>query len=403
MRKDRLLLPAMITCVALLAGGCGCSDKNVIDSSSAVNEASTGSETGTDGTEKTGENDVTTADDTAETGDGSAFTGIISNGIIDTGNLTETGNGYEGTEGTGDYNYGEALQKAILFYELQRSGDLPESTRCNWRGDSGLSDGSPVGIDLTGGLYDAGDNAKFNLPMAYTSSVLGWSVYENKDAYEESGQYEYIMDTIKWVNDYLIKCHTEDHVYYYQVGDGNIDHSWWGPSEVMQMERPCYCVTDSNPGSCVVAQASASLAICSILYRDEDASYSELCLSHAKSLFEFADSTKSDAGYTAANGFYTSNSGYMDELIWSGVWLYIATDDKTYLDKCDSYWNDETDYKWTMCWDDQTPGSALLLARLTGDSKYSTWLEKNLDYWTTGYNGEQITYTPKGLAWLDTW
>ena len=65
-----------------------------------------------------------------------------------------------------DYNYGEALQKAIMFYEFQRSGKLPENTRNNWRGDSGLNDGADVGLDLTGGWYDAGDHVKFNLPMA---------------------------------------------------------------------------------------------------------------------------------------------------------------------------------------------------------------------------------------------
>ena len=33
-----------------------------------------------------------------------------------------------------DYNYGEALQKAIMFYEFQRSGELPPTIRNNWRG-----------------------------------------------------------------------------------------------------------------------------------------------------------------------------------------------------------------------------------------------------------------------------
>ena len=110
-----------------------------------------------------------------------------------TSDLSEFGKGYEGYEGTGDYNYGEALQKSILFYELQRSGDLPEQTRCNWRGDSGLNDGADNNVDLTGGWYDAGDHVKFNLPMAYSAAMLGWSVYEDREAYEQSGQLEYAI------------------------------------------------------------------------------------------------------------------------------------------------------------------------------------------------------------------
>lgn len=49
------------------------------------------------------------------------------------------------------FNYGEALQKSIWFYDAQRSGDLPASNRVSWRGDSALRDGSDVGLDLSGG------------------------------------------------------------------------------------------------------------------------------------------------------------------------------------------------------------------------------------------------------------
>lgn len=319
--------------------------------------------------------------------------------------LTETGNGYEGRKGTGDYNYGEALQKAIIFYELQRSGDIDESTiRTNWRGDSGLTDGADVGLDLTGGLYDAGDNVKFNLPMAYTSAMLAWSVYEDKDAYEESGQLEYILDTIRWVNDYLMKCHPSDNVYYYQVGDGNADHAWWGPCEVMQMNRPSYKVDKNNPGSTVVAEAAASLAACAVVFKDIDKSYSKECLKHAEQLYSFAESTKSDSGYTAANGFYNSWSGFYDELCWAGAWLYIATGEKSYLEKAEKYESQAGgNYKWTMCWDDKYTGAVCLLAMLTDKQDYKNKIEKNLDWWTTGTGGERVTYSPKGLAWLDSW
>lgn len=320
------------------------------------------------------------------------------------GGTTSTGNQTEGVKSTGKFNYGEALQKSILFYELQRSGDIDEKTaRCNWRGDSGMNDGADAGLDLTGGLYDAGDNAKFNLPMAYTATMLSWSVYEDRDAYAKSGQLDYALGNIKWICDYLIKCHPSADVYYYQVGDGNADHAWWGPAEVMQMNRPSFKVDRNSPGSTPVGEAAAALAACSAVFKDIDKSYSEKCLSHAKQLFEFADSTKSDAGYTAANGFYSSFSGFYDELIWSAVWLYIATGDKAYLTKADKYFDSfEPDYKWTLGWDNKFYGAACLLANLTNGAKYKSALEKNLDWWC-GIGGESITYSPKGLAWLDSW
>lgn len=355
-----------------------------------------------------GDSGMVSNNDTSVTNESQVSQGMTTyasaNGIS-TGNLTELGNGYEGIAGSGDYNYGEALQKSILFYELQRSGNLPDETRCNWRGDSAMMDGSDVGLDLSGGWYDAGDHVKFNLPMAYSATMLGWSVYEDYDAYEESGQLAYILEDIRWVNDYLIKCHPEDEIFYYQVGNGSIDHSWWGPAEVMQMERPSYCVTADNPGSAVTGEAAASLAVCSIVFRDADPEYSELCLEHAISLYQFSESTKSDAGYTQAAGYYDSWSGFYDELSWAGAWLYLATGDETYLDKAQEYYPQAgQDYDWALCWDDVHIGAAVLLAQITENSMYSDIVEQHLDFWTTGTaDGSRITYTPQGLAWLDTW
>lgn len=339
--------------------------------------------------------------ETSQTG---SFDGITGESHSTSG-LTEFGRGYEGIEGTGDYNYGEALQKSLLFYELQRSGALPEQTRCNWRGDSGLADGADNNLDLTGGWYDAGDNVKFNLPMAYSAAMLGWSVYEDREAYEQSGQLEYILGDIKWVTDYLIKCHPEDEVFYYQVGDGNADHSWWGPCEVMTMNRPSYFVTRDNPGSAVVGEAAAALAVASIVFEDTDKEYAALCLEHAESLYAFADSTRSDEGYTAANGFYNSWSGYYDELAWAGCWLYLATDDNAYLDNAKSCIKQANqDYNWSLCWDDVHIGADLLLAKITKENTYKDAVQKHLDFWSCGTSdGERITYSPKGLAWLDQW
>jgi endoglucanase len=48
------------------------------------------------------------------------------------------------------------LGNLLYFYEAQRSGRLPTTNRVSWRNDSALDDGSDVGLDLSGGYYDAG-------------------------------------------------------------------------------------------------------------------------------------------------------------------------------------------------------------------------------------------------------
>jgi len=50
--------------------------------------------------------------------------------------------------------YSEVIGYSWLFYEAQRSGALPSDNRIDWRGDSGLGDGSDVNLDLTGGWHD---------------------------------------------------------------------------------------------------------------------------------------------------------------------------------------------------------------------------------------------------------
>lgn len=44
------------------------------------------------------------------------------------------------------FNYTDALNKSILFFEGQRSGKLPPDQRMTWRGDSALSDGNQSNV-----------------------------------------------------------------------------------------------------------------------------------------------------------------------------------------------------------------------------------------------------------------
>ncbi|KAK6138694.1 hypothetical protein DH2020_027556 [Rehmannia glutinosa] len=49
-------------------------------------------------------------------------------------------------------------------------------------------------VDLVGGYYDARDNVKFGLPMAFTSTLLAWSVIEFSDSMKNNNRLENAKD-----------------------------------------------------------------------------------------------------------------------------------------------------------------------------------------------------------------
>ncbi len=310
-------------------------------------------------------------------------------------------------------NYGEALQKSIYFYEAQQSGPIPAWNRNEWRGDSGMGDGADNNVDLTGGWYDAGDHVKFGFPMAASATMLAWGAVENRAAYEQTGQLEHLQNNLRFVADYFVKAHTAPNELWGQVGAGNADHAWWGSAEVMQMARPSYKVDASCPGSDLAGETAAALAAISMVFESTDPTYAAELLTHAEQLYSFADNYRgvyTDC-ITDASSFYNSWSGYNDELVWGAGWLYRATGDSSYLDKAVTYYEDLSNeqqqpvksYGWTHAWDDKSYGSYVLMAQITGDAQYRADAERWLDFWTTGYDGNRVTYTPGGLAHLDQW
>ena len=340
----------------------------------------------------------------------------------------------ECSSSSSSFNYGEALQKSILFYEAQRSGSISTSsipTRITWRGDAQLTDGQKEGLDLTGGWVDAGDNIKFGITCAYSASLLAFGAIEYKDAYEKSGQMKWLQNQLRWVNDYFIKCHPQPNVYWAQVGMTSNDHNNWVPIEVTHLmnDRTAIKLDEQNPGTEVAMDTAAAMAASSIVFRATDPTYADKLLTHAKQLYEFGEKyrgvfsdviKKTDPQGAAA---YTSNSGYNDELVWGSIWLYKAMESQKsgsgtdYLAKAKGYYNNlgkEANqsvhkYKWAHCWDDQTFGSYILLSQIEpNNNEYKEDAERWLNWWTVGgkeYNadGTKVSYTPGGHARLDSW
>ncbi|XP_008795766.2 endoglucanase 3-like [Phoenix dactylifera] len=268
--------------------------------------------------------------------------------------------------GPAKQNYRDALSKSILFFEGQRSGRLPPNQRMTWRRNSGLSDGSTMHVDLVGGYYDAGDNVKFGFPMAFTTTMLSWSVVEFGGMMK--GELQNAKEAIRWATDYLLKATAHPNTIYVQVGDANKDHSCWERPEDMDTPRVAFKIDSSNPGSDVAAETAAALASASLVFKKSDPSYSKLLLNRAIRVFKFADEHRGPYSNGLKNvvcPFYCSYSGYQDELLWGAAWLHKATKNPTYLNYIQvngqTLGADESDN--TFGWDNKHVGARILLSK----------------------------------------
>ncbi|TVU16971.1 hypothetical protein EJB05_32976, partial [Eragrostis curvula] len=269
----------------------------------------------------------------------------------------------------GRHDYGLALKKSILYFEAQRSGVLPPNQRVTWRESSGLFDGKANGVDLVGGYYDAGDNVKFGLPMAFTVTMMSWSILEYGKQMAGAGELRNAMDAVKWGTDYFIKAHPEPDVLYGEVGDGDTDHSCWQRPEDMTTSRQAFRIDPQNPGSDLAGETAAAMAAAALVFRGAYPGYANLLLEHSKQLFAFADKYrgKYDASITVARNYYGSFSGYGDELLWAAAWLYEATEDGFYLDYLARNGDALGGTGWSINqfgWDVKYPGVQLLAAKI---------------------------------------
>ncbi|XP_071722764.1 endoglucanase 11-like [Rutidosis leptorrhynchoides] len=319
-----------------------------------------------------------------------------------------------------NFDYGDALSKSLLYFESQRSGRLPYNQRVKWRDHSGLTDGLEQGVDLVGGYYDAGDHVKFGLPMAFTVTMLSWSVIEYGDQIAGGGEYDHALEAIKWGTDYFIKAHTSPNVLWAEVGDGDTDHYCWQRPEDMTTSRQAYRVDENHPGSDLAGETAAAMAAASIVFRRTNPHYSHLLLHHAQQLFEFGDKYrgKYDEGLEVVKSYYASVSGYKDELLWAGVWMYKATDKEEYLNYVLENANDFGGIGWAInefSWDVKHAGLQVLVSKLINKETKKEHIDilkqyqMKAEYYICGClnknNGSNnnVVHTPGGLIFIRQW
>ncbi len=357
-----------------------------------------------------------------------------------------------------DYNYAKLLQHSMYFYDANMCGTgVSENTQYTWRGDCHTYDAQvpmqpmenlvgtnlsqsfldqykdvldPDGdgyIDVAGGYHDAGDHVKFGMPENYAASTVGWGYYEFRESYVETGQDAHVETILRYFNDYLMKCTFRDAdgtviAHCYQVGDGQLDHSFWQSPEIDTMARPAYFLTADKPQTDYAASAAASLAVNYLNFKDTDPEYAEKSLDYAKALYQFAmDNPKELSDNADGPGEFYRSVKWEDDYCWAGMWLYKATGDTTYLDEAlgvlgNDYYAPPT---YVHCWNDVWTGALCLIAACNDEDptiidRYRTISGKNeyeiKDFWSqiemqiqNCMSGGLGTVTPDGYFWLNTW
>ncbi|KAL5052866.1 hypothetical protein RYX36_033548 [Vicia faba] len=302
------------------------------------------------------------------------------------------------------HDYGQALSKSIMFFEAQRSGYLPHNQRVSWRSHSGLQDGKASGVDLVGGYYDAGDNVKFGLPMAFTVTMMSWSIIEYGKQMASSGELGHAMEAVKWGTDYFIKAHPEPNVLYGEVGDGNTDHKCWQRPEDMTTDRHAYKIDPSNPGSDLAGETAAAMAAASIVFRRSNPAYSHELLSHAYQIHitkkrnfvtQLCHFTGHTVGATEPSFWskltFNSTSGLIRNHQFVSVFLLLTR---------------------TITWDVKYPGVQTLVAKFLLQGKagihapvFERYLEKSEYFMCScmGRGTHNVQRTPGGLIYRQRW
>lgn len=182
----------------------------------------------------------------------------------------------------GPFNYAEALQKSLYFYEAQQSGTLSPNNRVEWRGPACLSDGQDIWRDLSGGWFDAGDHWTANLTMSFAAMTLAWSAVEEPEGWLKTGQMDELLESLIHVNRYFLKCvlnpDCADPAANLEVviGCGGREgvetrnvHSMWAPAEVAHLmtSRPTFRLNARAPGGDIPGAMAAAMAASSMVIR----------------------------------------------------------------------------------------------------------------------------------------
>ncbi|KAJ7276266.1 9 glycosyl hydrolase [Mycena haematopus] len=290
------------------------------------------------------------------------------------------------------------LGNLIYFYDAQRSGNLSATNnRVPWRNSSAVNDGNDVGLDLSGGYYDAGDYIKATFPLSFTLMSVCWGAIDYGKGYDLANQTAYLDSMLRWGLDWMIKAHPSPSTLYVLVGSTDVDNAYWGGDQDIPTNRPSYSINDTNPGTDAAASASAAFSACAALYSNRgfngsystpasvtDETYAQTLLNHAQQLYTFAvNATGGQKTYQSsvpAVADAYGSSGFGDDLTIAALFLAWATSSSALYQQAQQYFQQYqlTNSDAVFNWDSKTPGIYVLFAQIAQSSaglggSLSTW------------------------------
>lgn len=304
----------------------------------------------------------------------------------------------------GAQRMGEGVNWLVATHEADNVSNQIQFDRSKFvKGKSFLKD-ADGDYDLTGGWVDCGDFVLFGQTFFYSAYmlVLGYNTFpegypdfysEDYHGYIDSDDYTWegkqgvpdgipdILNEVKYATDFILKAVRDNRTFYYQKGDGDVDHKIWCTSTVKsaipvslggEADGPRMILKATGNATAMASQAASALAAMARAYAKYDADYAAACTEKAKVACEFVENTQK--GTTKA-AYYPVEDRYIHDMVSMYVELYKTTKDPEYLRKAEencSWMNNrkEYNYNYSLCYDHREDLAAYNMASLGDESVY---------------------------------
>jgi len=261
--------------------------------------------------------------------------------------------------------YKKALWMVTRFYGAQRSGIGPNWLLMDHTYKVSFVKDADGSRNLEGGWFDCGDHVLFGQTFYYSAYMLAKAyetfptgfhdLYHGKDYsdYAASGKWGIeggapngipdLLEELKYATDWIIKATPDGSTFYYEKGDGNLDHKQWVTagkmstlprSEGGESEGSRAIAKNPNDGP-MASFAAGALAVMSKIYRKYDAAYADTCLNHAKNAYTYANGKKSVSAGAASGSYYGAHKDPQTVFVVAASEMYRATGDASYKNAID--------------------------------------------------------------------